>query len=343
MKNKIQATIIFCGFFLTCLFTSCEDIQQEEEFELTGNVSQYFPSYCVNLEGSYSWGSDNHFQMTMKPNFYFDPSEWGLKIDKVKYYIDDVYYKTETQSPYKIEYESKNWEAGAHNLRADITISGEKIETFVLQCTKSLNTSSSAAKALDVWFDYNYATIGEDFCLTAHLNESRSSEGSKIKSFTSKWDDTSMGQTTSAPYKLTHKVTEAPGTKHNIKASLQCVQGNSTVTYGYSRSGYEIPGPNDVMQTFIVKSRYSDYKNGECFQGIARQFIGKEVKGTYEFKLYLDGLLIASSKTFPYEVSYIIKNQSVGNHKLKKQWVRYDEEGKITNAYSTDDFITITQ
>lgn len=330
------------GVVMSIIFSSCED-DYDEDFELTGNVSKYFPSYCVNLTGTTSWGSGKYFHMVMEPRFYFDPAEWGLKIDKVEYYIDNVYYKTETQSPYQIEYESRDWYVGAHNLRADITISGAKIETFVLECTKSLDNSSSQQKALDVWFDYNYATTGEEFFITGNLNASRSAAGSAVKSFSCKWDDTTMGEKTSSPYKLTHKVTEAPETKHNISASLTCTQGKTTVNHGFSMQNYEIPGPNSVKQTFIVKSSYSDYKNGEYFQGIARQFIGKDVKGSYEFELYLDENLIGSSKSFPYEVNYKIENQSVGEHKLKKQWIRYDEDGKKTSSFSTDDIITITQ
>ncbi len=341
-KNRLYSLVILLWTAISMVFISCED-DHKDDFELTGNVSKYFPSYCVNLSGSFNWGGGKYFHMIIEPRFYFDASEWGLSIDKVEYYIDNVYYKTETESPYQIEYESRDWYVGAHSVRADITISGSKIETFVLQCSKSLDNSSSQERAADIWFDYNYATTGDEFFITGNINTNRSAPGTSIKSFSCKWDDASMGEKTSTPYKLTHMVTESPETKHNVSASLTYIQGNTTINYGFSMQNYEIPGPNSVKQIFIVKSSYSDYENGEYFQGVARQFIGKNVKSTYGVEIYLDDKLIGASMTFPYELSYKLENFSVGEHTLKKQWVRYDEEGNKTSAYSTDDVITITK
>lgn len=340
-KNIFYLFIVLIGTFFSLVFISCND-DHEDEFELSGNVTKYFPSYCVNLTGTFNWGG-KYFHMVVEPRFYFDASEWGLTIDKVEYYIDDVYYKTETKSPYQIEYESRDWHVGAHSVKADITISGPKIETFVLQCTKSLDNSSSQEKAADIWFDYNYATNGEEFFISGNINLSRSASGTTIKSFSCEWDGVSMGQKTTSPFRLTHMVTDNPETKHDISASLTYTQGKTTFNHGFSMPNYEIPGPNSVKQTFIVKSSYSDYENGEYFQGIARQFLGKDVKSSYGFELFLDDILIGSSKTFPYELSYKLENLSLGEHTLKKQWVRYDEDGNKTSSYSTDDVITITK
>lgn len=164
-----------------------------------------------------------------------------------------------------------------------------------------------------------------------------------MKSFSAEWDEISMGNKATSPYRLTHTVTDSPGTTHIVSATLKYTQGNSEMSYSFSLPSYEIPGPNSIMQTFRLKSRYSDYQNGDMLEGIARQFIGSEVKVSYEFELYLDDKLIAFSKTFPYELSYRLENLALGDHTLKRQWVRYDEDGNRTSSFSTDETITITE
>lgn len=281
--------------------------------------------------------------MTVEPHFYFDPAEWGLVVDKVEYFVDNSFVKTETKSPFSIEYESKDWYIGAHSILAKITISGKNIETFVLETSKVIDNSSSQEKAADIWFDYNFATTGEEFFISGNINYKRSAPGTSVKSFFAKWDDSSMGETTTVPYKLTREIREKSGTKHAVSAVLRYSQGQTELSYQFSTSTYEIPGPNSVMQSFKLKSRYSDYKNGDILEGIARQFLGSDVKSTYEFELYLDNNLIGSSKTFPYDLSYKLEKLELGEHTLKKQWIRYDEEGKKTNSFLTEETITITK
>lgn len=330
--------IVLC----TIALTSCDNDPHDPDIELTGNVSKYFPSYCVNLSTSYSTNY-NSFRLTCTPNFLFNTSEWNINIDKIDYYIDDVYCKTESIAPYIFTYESKNWFAGVHNVRADITISGKTIDTFILQCTKVVDNSTSQDKAADIWFDYDYSTTGQEFFISGNINYKRSSNGIVAKSFTASWDDVKIGECTSAPYKLTRNISEAAGSSHSVSATLKYSIGSSESSLSFLMASYQIPGSTSVMQTFRRKSRYQDYKNGEYLEGIARQFIGSEIKSTYDFELYLDNNLIAHSKSFPYEVSYLLNNLEVGVHTLKKQWVRIDEYGNETNSFSTDESITITK
>lgn len=322
------------------IVTSCDNDPHDPDMELSGKVEQYFPSYCVNLNVTYNMSNKN-FHMKAEPRFYFNPAEWGLIIDKVEYYVDDTYIKTETKSPYSIEYDSSDWAPGAHIIRADITISGAKIETFVLQATKVIDNTSSQEKAADVWFDYNFATTGEEFFVSGNINYNRSASGTTIKSFSVKWDDISMGEKNTSPYKFSRIISEDAGTSHSVSATLKYTQGNTEVSYSFSMPSYIIPEPNSIINTFRLKSRYPDYSNGEIMEGIARQFIGSDVKASYELELYLDDNLIGSSKVFPYELSYKLENLTIGDHTLKTQWVRYDEEGNRAYSFSTDDTITI--
>lgn len=340
-RNSHILFVIFLILTSLC-FSSCENDPHDPDIELFGNVEKYFPSYCVNLTVSYNMGN-KYFHMNAEPHFYFDPAEWGLTVEKVEYYVDDSYVKTETKNPFSIEYESRDWYVGAHNIRADITISGKNIETFVLQTSKVIDNSSAQENAADIWFDYNFATTGEEFFISGNINCKRSATGTTIKSLSAKWDETSMGEKTSTPFKLTRIVTENVGTNHAVYATLKYMQGSTEHNYSFSIPSYEIPGQNSVMQTFRLKSRFSDYQNGDILEGIARQFIGSEVKATYGFELYFDDNLIGSSKTFPFELSYKLENLTLGEHTLKKQWVRYDEAGNKTNSFSTDETITITK
>lgn len=337
---KIVGTLLLA--LTSVILWSCESDPHDPDPILSGNVAKYFPSYCVNINASYNM-SNKYFHMTAEPFFYFDPAEWGLVIEKVAYYVDDIYIKTESQSPFTIEYESSDWYVGAHNIRADITISGKMIETFVLQATKVIDNSSSQEKAADVWFDYNYATTGEAFFISGNINYNRSASGTTIKSFAAKWDETSMGEKTSSPYKLTRTITEQAGTTHSVNATLKYSQGTSVVSYSFTMPSYEIPGPKSICPYFRLKSRYADFQNGDLLEGIVRLYIGSEVKVTYGFELYLDEDLIATANTFPCDISYKLENLEFGEHTLKKQWVRYDEEGNQTSSFSTDEIITITQ
>lgn len=336
-------SIALIGLALIAVFSSsCGSDPHDPDPVLSGNVEKYFPSYCVNLNTSYGFSNKN-FHMTAEPYFYFDPEKWGIVIEKVAYYIDDSHIKTMTESPFAIEYESSDWSVGAHRVRADITISGDNIETFVLQANKVIDNSSSQTKAADIWFDFNYATTGEEFVVSGNINLKRSAAGTKVKSFSGTWDGTSMGEKTSTPFVLTHKVTDDAGTKHSVDVTLKYMQGATEYRSSFAIPTYEIPGPKSMMLTFRLKSRYADYRNGEMLEGIARQFIGEEVKAIYGFELYLDEKLIGESMMFPYELSYKLENLELGEHILKKQWVRYDEDGNKTSSFSTDEEIIITQ
>lgn len=343
MKKYLRIFHTMALVFLTLAFVSCENDSHDPDFELSGDVKKYFPEYCVKLSASYNYGGNKHFYMTAEPYFYFSPEEWNISIDKVDYYVDDEYIQTETVSPYTIKYNSNDWFTGAHNVRADITISGKNIDTFILQTKSVIDNSSSQERAADIWFDYDFATTGQEFFISGNLNPNRSAVGTTVNSFSATWDDISMGEKTSSPYKVNRIITEAAGTTHSVSATLNFTQGNIRQTYGFSMSSYEIPGPTTVRQMFKIKSRYNDYQNGETFEGIARLYVGSDVKSTYEFELYLDKDLIGSTKTFPFDISYKLQNLVTGDHTLKEVWICYDADGNIKSSFSTDEILTITK
>lgn len=339
IKNLSIYTIMVMAILA---ITSCDNDPHDPDIVLSGDISGLVPSYSARLSCSVST-SNKHISLTAEPTIYLDLDKWGLRVDKVDYYIDDVYCETKTVSPYKFTYESNEWTTGAHNLRADISISGKNIETLILPCTKDLDNSSHQSEAVDIYFDYNRVGPGEEFFIAAYLNEERSAPSTKVTSFTGEWNGVTLGTKNYSPYKLTRTVTEEAGTKHSVSAKITYTQGSVTTNYSFSFSQYEICGPTTVAPTYRIKSGYNDFENGDYLRGVARIFIGSEVKATYGFELYLDDVLIAETRQFPYDHEYKLSNLSVGEHTLKEQWVRYNLDGQKLSSYSTDEIITITK
>lgn len=343
MKRIIYTTlIVLCFSIASGIMTSCDNDSHDPDIILSGDISRLVPSYSAHLSCTYSAGN-RHIYLSAEPSIYLDMDKWGLKVDKVDYYIDEEFCESKTVAPYKFTYESNEWITGAHSLRADITISGNNIETFILPCSKSLDNSSHQEGAADIYFDYNRVGTGEEFFIAAYLNLDRSSSNTKVTSFSAEWDGVSMGKKTYSPYKLTKVVNDEAGSKHNVSASISYTQGTATKSHSFSFSSYEICGPTTVAPSYRIKSGYKDFENGEYLRGIARIYIGSEVNHNYGFEVYLDDELIAETMNFPYEHEYHLIGLSVGEHTLKEQWVRYNHDGQRISSYSTDEIITITK
>lgn len=324
------------------MFPSCDNDPHDPDIELSGDISGLIPSYSVNLMCSYNT-SNKYIHLDAEPSIYLDIDRWGLRIDKVDYYVDDVFCETKTSAPYKFTYESHDWYTGAHSVRADLTISGKNIDTLILPCTKILDNSSSGEKAADIYFDYNYVTTGDELRFSICFNPERSKPGTKILSSNASWDGTSMGEKTSAPYIFAKRITDAVGTKHELAASVTYEQGKVKTTHSFSYSSYEICGPTTVHQSYRICSSYRDYENGEKLKGKAILFKGSEVTANYGLEIYLDDILIAETKEFPYEHEYLLSDLSVGEHALKQTWIRYDANWVKQGAVSSDETLTITK
>lgn len=340
---KIKILILNIIFTIASLVvTSCDDDPHDPDIILSGDISGLVPSYSAWLSCSVTT-SNKYIALRAEPKIYLDLNKWGLKVDKVDYYIDNVYQETKTNSPYIFTYESDEWTIGAHNLRADISISGKNIETLILPCTKDLDNTFHQVDAADIYFDYNRVGPGEEFFIAAYLNADRSSPSTKVTSFSAEWDGMSMGAKNYNPYNLTKTVTDEAGSMHNISAKLTYTQGTGTYSYSFSFYKYEICGPTTVAPSYQIKSRYKNFENGEYLRGIARIFIGSEVMAKYGFELYLDDVLIAETQQFPYDHEYKLIDLSIGDHILKKQWVRYSLEGQKVSSFFTEETITITK
>jgi hypothetical protein len=340
-KNILMMSLIL----MVTILSSCKN--PHDSLELTGDVSKYFPTYCVDLDVISSSMDGNVDTLTCTPTFYFEPEKWGMRIEKVEYFVDDTYCQTETESPYEFMYMPTGWiDMEGHAIRADITITGDKIDTFVFQCTKvltsSISTSSSKSRKADIWTDFGFATTGEEWFISASVNKNRSEGDVTLTSFAATWDDEYMGEATSEPFKLTTLITDDVATMHNITGTIKYTLDKTQYTSSYTMS-YEVPAPTSVRLMFRLKSNYTDYENGEYLEGIARPYIGSEVKKSYALELYLDDKHIGGADSFPYSISYLLENLEVGDHTITSKWICYDENGDFINAYSSDQVITITK
>jgi lipoprotein len=345
MKAKITLiTILWCCLSMVCsvALTGCDNDPHDPDIELSGNISELIPSCAVNLLCTYSI-SNEYIDLEATPRIYLNLNKWGLKIDKVDYYIDDVLYDTQTVSPYTFTFESHEWKVGAHTLRADITLSGNNIETIIFPCTRIIDNSSSGSKAADIYFDYNYVGTGDELYIEACFNPERSSDDTKIQSFTASWDNISLGEKNTSPYKLTRIINDAAGSKHTLSASVSYLQGNVIGSHSFSFSSYEVCGPTTVRQSYNICSAYRDFKNGEELRGKAILYKGKDVNINYGLEIYLDNNLIAQSKDFPFEHTYLLSDLYIGEHTVTKTWIRYDDAWNILGSISTDETITIME
>ena len=130
---------IYCliaAVVLSVAAVSCDD-PHDPDVDLSGDISELVPPNSVHLNCNYTIGG-GRIDLTVEPYFFLDLEFWNLKVDKVTYYIDDTLCATETAAPYKFTYRSGNWPGGKHTLRADITISGKNVNTFVLKCTRDI-------------------------------------------------------------------------------------------------------------------------------------------------------------------------------------------------------------
>ncbi len=343
MKSIIYKSFTLLAIVLlsTFLLPSCGK-DPHDDMELSGDISDLVPSYSVYLSCTYSI-SNKTIHIDAEPKIYLELDKWGLHIDHVDYYVDDVYCETITKAPYHFTYKSQDWTAGAHTVRADLWISGENIETMILPCTRVLNNTSAGSKAADIYFDYNYVTTGDEFSLSVCFNPDRSEPGTRIISANASWDGTSIGEKTSAPYTFTKQITDAVGTTHQLAASVSYEQGNSRSTISFSSSSYEVCGPTSVRQSYSICSRYRDFENGETLKGKAKLFKGKDVKTNYGLEIYLDDVLIAETRDFPYVHEYLLSGLAAGEHKLKETWVRYDANWSKLSDMSLDETINITK
>lgn len=129
MKNLLYILFLSANLLLSgLLFTACSDDPHDPDFELSGDISGYFPEYSIVLNCSYSTQNQN-VHLEAEPTIQIDLEKWNLQLERIDYYVDDVFCGSQTEAPYKLIYESSTWTHGTHVVEGIAIISGNNVET----------------------------------------------------------------------------------------------------------------------------------------------------------------------------------------------------------------------
>ena len=348
MKNmktiyKITERHIVCIIMLLTTFaiSSCED-DNVGEFVLTGNIEHLIPEGTYDLNKTETIGGQYIvFTPDLNTNFEY----WGLSLKQVDYYIDDVFYTSETTSPWEIMIDKNEMVKGNHKLRAEMTIIGQACDDVVLVKEEAFyipNDGEISERHGDIYIDYNYITKGEELVITPELLTNRSTEGCEFDKVRYYWDGKLIATYTSSPFTLRYKVDDEVETTHQISVQIAYHDiFSNNLTYNWSYSNYEIQSSDDYFYSWRIKSGRNDYKNGEIVSLVAKLYKGSNVKKDFEIELYFDDVLIGKSSSFPYALDYKLTNLSKGSHVFKGVFI--SKEGSGSTSQTDEKRIIITE
>lgn len=319
---------------------SCED-NNVGEFVLTGNIEHLIPDDSYNLKKTTT--SDGQY-IIFTPNLNSNFEYWGLTLKQVEYYIDDVFYKTETAQPCELMINRDDMEIGNHKLIAQMTIVGETCDDVILKKEDVFYISSNGALSErhgDFYINYNYVTKGEELVITPELLVARSTDGCKIDEVKYYWDGTLISTSKSSPYDLRYKVEEGNGSSHEINVVITYHdEFSNNLTYNWNYSNYTVRTAGDYLLTWDIKSRRNDYMNGETVSMIAQLFKGSNVKMNFEVEFYFDDRLIGKSSSFPYTLDYKLEKLAKGSHIIKGKIVTKEDDSTLSQSSEKTIIIT---
>lgn len=333
--------LLYCVLSLGILI-SCDEIDNEGEYKLTGNIEHLIPvsSYDVKKTES-SDGKYIIFTPELNRNFEY----WGLSMKKADYYLDGNLYKTVTDVPFELMLVKNDIDVGNHTILTKMTIGGEACNDAVIEKSNDFTLSSHgdiSESYGDFYIDYNYVTKGEYLIVTPELLTERSSKGCKIKEVEYKWDGQVIQKSTTAPFSLKYMVNDEIGTTHNLSVYISYQDDNNLyLSYNWGYSDYKIRGDNDYMYSWSIKSKQNMYSNGETVSCAAKIYKGKNFNGTISWELFLDGVSVAQTDKFPYVKDIILSGMSIGTHVLKGKFTI--RQGNGSSSSSEEKTIIITK
>lgn len=342
--NFTTTKIVIIAIVLSCLaisFVSCED--ESEEAIPVQNLVIPKSAYSFTVT---SVNNDTETIVFAEPTFTDNFDILGCEVKKVIYYVDNVLASTETQSPFKLEYKTKSLSAGTHIFKAIFTVSGENFNEVSVECQKEFQVKSSSSESLpavDFVFDYDhYVRVGDKIHASVTMHD-RYNAGYKLNKVEFYFDGKLVKTADTAPFEMEYSTELVADESHTLNASIS-YSFSSTSVASYSSSGtIRVLNDEDTRYLF-VPHYYSNisYSNGDEISGTGLLYKGKGDNSSYELNLYWDDVLVGTSKEFPYKFSYTISNASVGIHKLKYEWVKYDSEGNRSSSSQSSTF-TIKQ
>lgn len=338
LKNLVKAFMLPC--FAICLF-SCEDESEAKIATQSLVVPESAYSFAVT-----SVSNDTETIVFAEPTFTDNFNILGCEVTKVIYYVDNTLASTETLSPFKLEYKTKTLSTGTHILKAVFTVSGENYNEVTVECKKEFQVNSSSSEglpAVDFTFDYDhYVRVGDKIRASVTMND-RYKAGYKLNKVEFYFDGTLIKTIETAPFETEYSTNLVVDESHSIQAKIT-YSLSSTSTASYTSSGtLKVLNDEDTRYLFVPHF-YSNisYRNGDEIAGTGLLYKGKGDDSSYELNLYWDDDLVATSKEFPYEFSYTISNSSIGIHRLKYEWVKYDSDGGRSSSSQSSTF-TIKQ
>ena len=260
----------------------------------------------------------------------------NVKIDKVDFLLDDEYFSSDNTAPYQVFAENLKLEPGIHELKA-------RIYARCSECNKSETQtditiwSNDFAGTVDYYLDYNFVGEGDTFKVTAHINEEKSPAGSYIKRISGSWGPHSMGERTSAPFTLSHVVTEAAGTERDVNIHIELSDGTSHFIKWYETV---IPSTKG-MTTNKILSNNNVFTQDQTLKCKADVYKGKESTLTQsELTVYFDNKLVKTTTSFPFYYSIPLKDYKTGEHTLKCHWKNTNGE-EVIGEFDTNETIII--
>lgn len=257
----------------------------------------------------------------------------SVKISKIDFFFDNELISTAYEEPYIVEGKRTDLSENKHKIYAQIYgyTSSENL-TFITLSLEEYNL----AEYIDFYWDYNMVGEGDTFTVTAEINPDKTAHGIQLKSFTAYWDKTPMGTCTSAPFTLTHKVTEPAGSKVNVKLVSTFSDGQSYILNHL----VEVYDSGSTVFTNDILSRSNVFTQADILRCKAQTFYGKDSKWSLNFVVYFDDVEIGSSSTFPYTYEKSLRNVSKGKHILKWCTTYLDPQGNVKNSsYSQKEII----
>lgn len=136
MKYQILLIIIILNGAIG--LTSCEKDSHDPDLQLSGDITEYIPSYSFELDCNHYIVGD-YLVLGGDPTIHINLNYWGLYIESIDYYFDKKFIQRSSVDPYNLSYATSSWNYGSHIIDAEITISGNSIKTIKYPVHKIIN------------------------------------------------------------------------------------------------------------------------------------------------------------------------------------------------------------
>ena len=333
------------AFFLLALCTmgllSCE----EEKDENLPDYELVIPSSAYSMTVT-AVATEKESTVLAEPKFTNNFEVLGCHVKEAAYYIDNVLVKKVTATPFNLEYKTKTLRNGQHLLKAVFIVGGEGFKDATVECLKAFylgDSSTSTQQAVKFNIDYDhYLRVGDKLHVGINMVDVYNA-GYQIREVKYYFDNKLVSTKTEAPYDLDYSASLVVGKHYPLKVDISYFLSGSSSSSSHSLSAsVSVLADDETRYLYVPDYSYNThFCNGDLLSGKGLLYRGKGDSNIYELNLYWDDVLVGTSRTFPFNFSFTIKNASVGIHKLKREWKRFDKKGNIKDSQFQDETITV--